>query len=257
VQAGEQGEGQRGALEASGTIASVHGGHATGLDQPLEALSDARNYSDWLFERARPHLGARVLDLGAGVGTFTALVAGLGLDVVALEPHAPYADRLEREFAGDARVTVVHGTIEQLRAEERDSFDSIVCFNVLEHIADDGEALRAAREMLRPGGRLLLLVPAHRLLYSGMDREVGHERRYAKADLGRLLTDCGYEVETLRYVNPVGAAGWLVSFRFRRSRRWPVRSTRTFDFLVPVLRHLDAVPLPFGLSVWAVAKKAP
>jgi SAM-dependent methyltransferase len=228
---------------------------APNLDEPLKLTANARNYNRWLYDRARPFLGSRVLDFGAGIGTFTELAADDGREVVALEPHAEYAELLRERFRDRPDVTVAERTIDAL-AEEA-SFDSALCFNVLEHVGDDAGALAAVRRRLRPGGSLLLLVPAHGFLLSETDRAIGHHRRYAKRPLRRLLADAGYEVTTLRYVNPVGAIGWLVSFRLRRGRveRWPARSYRLYDRLVPALRLLDHVSLPLGLSVWAVARR--
>jgi SAM-dependent methyltransferase len=126
---------------------------------------------------------------------------------------------------------------------------------VLEHVPDHARALRRFRELVRPGGNLLLLVPAHPALYGAYDRSVGHERRYTRPGLRRLLRDGGYELDELRYVNPVGALGWLVRVRLRRTPEWPATSFRTFDRLVPFLRPLDRLRLPFGLSLWAVARR--
>jgi hypothetical protein len=106
-----------------------------------------------------------------------------------------------------------------------------------------------------PGGRLLLLVPAHPRLYGGYDRAAGHVRRYSKQLLGRRLARTGFEIETLRHVNPVGALGWLVRVRLRSSGDWPSSSFTLFDRAVPILRRLDALRLPFGLSLWAVARR--
>jgi SAM-dependent methyltransferase len=216
-------------------------------------MAGAEAYNAWLFERAAPHLGTRVLDAGAGLGTFTELAAR-GREVVAVEPDGACLSSLRRRFAGHPGVTIVAGDATQLEAEMLGTFDSILCFNVLEHIRDDGEALASFRALLRPGGRLLLLVPAHPALYGETDRTVGHERRYAKEVLRRRLASAGLTVDELRHVNPVGALGWLVSARILRRRDVPAGPLRLYDRLVPVLRVLDAVPSPFGLSLWAVAR---
>jgi SAM-dependent methyltransferase len=220
------------------------------LDPVLHHIADARHYNDLLFSRARPYLGRSVLDVGAGIGTFTVRAADAGADVTALEPE--FGALLRERFAGRAEVTVLEQPLDEL--DGAGHFDSILCLNVLEHVADDKDALRRLRHQLRPGGRLLLLVPAHTFLYGGYDRAAGHERRYDRAPLRALLVQSGFELEELRHVNPVGALGWLARVRFRRRDDWPAASFRTFDRLVPVLRHLDRLRLPFGLSLWAVAR---
>src|SRR5205809_802920 len=82
---------------------------------------------------------------------------------------------------------------------------AIVCFNVLEHIDDDVSTLRRLRELLAPGGALLLLVPAHPTLFGPIDTAFGHYRRYGKQELRRKLRAAGFEPGVLRHVNPVGA----------------------------------------------------
>jgi SAM-dependent methyltransferase len=221
------------------------------LDRALGQIDSARSYNEWLFDRARSRLGHRVADVGAGVGTFTALAAADGHEVMAVEPEAAFAAHLRQRFADSPAVAVVEGAIDALEAE----VDSAICFNVLEHIPDHAATLRSIASRLVSGGRLFLLVPAHERLFGGYDRAAGHLRRYSKPKLRHLLGEAGFELETLRHVNPVGAAGWLVRVATSSSPDWPSSSFAAFDRLVPALRPLDRLPLPFGLSLWAVARK--
>jgi SAM-dependent methyltransferase len=229
--------------------------YAPNLDRVLEEIEAGGNYTAWIVDRARPYLRGRVLDAGAGTGTFTETVVRIADEVVALEPEARFVELLRERFENEPRVRVVHGETESLGTDAGE-FDAIVCFNVLEHVPDDARALRAFYERLRTGGALLLLVPAHPSLVSPFDDAVGHVRRYSHGQLAQLLRDAGFAVETLRHVNPVGAVGWLVRMRLLRQREWPSTSFRAFDRLVPLLRPLDALHLPFGLSLWAVARRA-
>jgi len=218
-------------------------------------MSRADNYNAWLVQRGAGRLGRRVLDLGAGLGTFTEMLAQNGRQVVALEPDAVFHPGLHDRFGGRPDVTVLELDASALDlAILEEPFDSVVCFNVLEHIDDDVDTLRRVRAVLRPGGALLLLVPAHPSLYGAVDRAVAHRRRYRREPLRRLLNDAGLATEELRFVNPVGAAGWLVSSRVLRREQIPDGPLAVFDRLVPVLRAADRIPLPFGLSLWVVAR---
>lgn len=214
-------------------------------------MEGAGAYNDWVFQRALPHLGRRVLDAGAGIGTFTELAAE-GREVVAVEPDPEQLAILRERVAGQANVQVVEGTVEDVSG----TFDSILCLNVLEHIPDDRGTLRLFHELLVPGGSLLLLVPAHPALYGGIDRAVDHQRRYTKAGLSECLREAGFTVAALRLVNPLGAVGWFVSSRVLKREQIPAGPLRIYDKLVPALRMLDRVDVGVGLSVWAVARQA-
>ena len=107
---------------------------------------------------------------------------------------------------------------------------------------------------MAPSGALLLLVPAHRLLYGSLDRAFGHERRYEKQELRAKLTRSGLAIETLRHVGPLAAVGWFVQSRILRREHLSELGMRVYDRALPVLRLAEPVPVPFGLSLWAVAK---
>jgi SAM-dependent methyltransferase len=210
-------------------------------------MADADAYNAWLVDRARPWLRGRVLDAGAGIGTQTLRLVQLADEVVALEPEAELAALLRRRVP---QATVVEGDVWSVDGP----FDAILCFNVLEHIADDRAVFARFRELLAPGGALCVIVPAHRALFGPLDHSFGHERRYAKSELRSKLAAAGLAPVVLRHVNVVGAAGWLVQSRILRRKGLPRGGLTLYDRLVPVFRAIDLVPLPVGLSLWAVAK---
>jgi len=213
-----------------------------------------RRYNEWLLARV-PLVGSRVLEVGAGIGTFTVAFAARGLDVTAVEPDAELAAVLEERVRGLENVTVRRDDVLDLTPEMLGGpVDAVVCFNVLEHIPDDAGALASMHGCLRPGGRLFLLSPAHPFLFGETDRAVEHERRYELDGLSHLLADAGFDIEQLRHVNPIGAVGWLVSSRLLKRRTLPLGPLNLFGRLVPILRLLDSLRLPFGLSLWADAR---
>ena len=219
------------------------------LEERLELLAErAPRYNSWLFERMAPYVGDRVLDFGAGTGTFTSLLAEDGTrTVVAYEPHPEHASLLRERFAGS--------TVRVVEDMSDGDFDSTICINVIEHIEDDRKALERIHELSVPGARLLILTPAHAALYGAYDKATGHVRRYGKDELDSKLRDAGFTVRELRHVNPVGALGWLVSGRILRRPYLGEGSLALYDRAVPVFRLLDHLHLPFGLSLWAVAVK--
>jgi SAM-dependent methyltransferase len=131
-----------------------------------------------------------------------------------------------------------------------------VAFNVLEHIADDVAAVRAMADLVRPGGAVVLVVPAFPSAMSAFDRAVGHHRRYTRESLQRTFDAAGLAVEKLRYINPLGLLGWYVTVK--GLGLWPSDDgwlVRAYDHLVvPVARAADRTAIPFGQSVFAVAR---
>jgi SAM-dependent methyltransferase len=223
--------------------------------ETLRRMEEAPNYNRWLVQRGARHIGRRVLDVGAGIGTFTEQIAD-GRQVVALEPDPSFVPGLRRRLAGRPNVEIEATGIEGLEPDAlRELFDTIVCFNVLEHIPDDECTLRRFHGLLRPGGTVLVLVPAHPAAHGEIDVVLGHERRYSRRVLADRLARAGLDVVELRHVNPVGLLGWFVTSRVLRVSQVPATPLRVFDRLVPLLRALDRVPVPFGLSLWAVARR--
>lgn len=100
--------------------------------------------------------GARLLDIGAGAGNRSRILAAAGMDVTAVEPDADEAAHAVRQLAGTGRV--VQTTIEDLPGDEA-GFDAALFSHVLEHVPDPEATLRATRERLRPGGRVVVMVP--------------------------------------------------------------------------------------------------
>ncbi len=220
----------------------------------LDNLDGAVNYARWLHSMIEPHLGHRVLEVGAGHGTLTDLLVD-GRSVVASDVSTRCVAALRERFAGVSGVDVVQADI--AAAPTLGEFDSVVLVNVLEHVADDVAALARLREALRPRGRLVIFVPAFQSLYSEFDRRIGHHRRYRLEALRSSVEAVGFSVVDIRYVNSVGAlAWWVLAKQLGKipTKRW---SALTYDrAVVPVLRRLeDRWEPPFGQSILCVAER--
>ncbi len=204
----------------------------------LEVMEDAVRYNRFLLDLVLPLApGKRLLDFGAGTGTFARRLAAQGADVICVEADAQLRAELERNNLRTAAAT------SDIPSE---SMDVVYSFNVLEHIADDEAALAELRRVLKPGGQLLLYVPAFMILYSGMDRRVGHLRRYRKQPLQRLALRAGFAVDDVRYADSLG---FLAALAFRalgpRSGELDPRGVRFYDrWLFPLSRLLDCAFSP-------------
>jgi SAM-dependent methyltransferase len=223
------------------------------LESTLDNLDGAENYAHWILEMVEPFLGAEVLEVGAGHGTFTALLAQRQVSVVAADLSERCVGVLEDRFGGVANVDVVHGDINSV--VERGPFNTAILINVLEHIEDDDSALRALSESLAEGGCLILWVPAFEALYAEFDRKVGHFRRYERDGLTAQLSRAGFRIVEMRYANALGAMAWWVVARMLRGTPTRRTSVNLFDrYAIPVAKWLESKrPPPFGQSIFAVA----
>ena len=135
------------------------------------------------------------------------------------------------------------------------AYDTLLLFDVLEHVQSDIEMLARLRPRLCPGGHLILKVPAGPWLYSPMDQALGHCRRYDKAGLKQVVTRAGYELVAIRSFNAFAVAGWWWYGRVRGLQSPPASQVALFDRLVPVLRPLDRFARHIcGISLFAVGR---
>jgi len=225
------------------------------LSDVLGALEEADNYADWIYRLIRPYLGKRVLEIGAGHGELTERLRR-GSHVTATDLSKRCVDELARRFAGCDEVEVLQGDVAAL-GSNAGKFDSVVLVNVLEHIEDDEGALADLRDLLEPGGRLCVFVPAFDGLYSDFDRQIGHRRRYRRSHLVSTFDRAGLEIVDARYVNTVGALAWWVLARQLGqvpTQRW---SVKVYDrFVVPLIRRLEEDREPrFGQSLLVIGAR--
>lgn len=231
--------------------------HYEGSD--LEALQGLRRYPAWLVERLGPALRGRVLEFGAGLGTFTRAWRARADEAVLLEP-SQLAGPLAERFADDPRVSVHRETLQaHLARVGPGGFDAVVSSNVLEHIGDDVGALRAARRLLRPGGAVLIVVPALPVLFGTLDQVVGHHRRYTRRGLHDVLLGAGFVDPHIQALDLPGVLPWLVAGRVLRRRTFSRRAAILYDrAVVPVARRLEArLPPPVGKNLVARALAPP
>ncbi|MBI4492603.1 MAG: glycosyltransferase [Chloroflexi bacterium] len=226
-----------------------------GLDT-LSTMDGLRRYNAWLWQHISPYVGRRVLEAGCGTGTITRYLAARER-VVAVDVDQHYVSTLQQRYADRPHIKVEWTDLAsaQWPALEGEALDTVVCMNVLEHLPDDAHVLARFHQALQPGGRVVLLVPAHQWLYGTLDAAIGHYRRYERDSLRALFERCGFEVEQAHYLNPTGVPGWFLNGRVLRRAAIPGPMAGLYDALFPLLRLAQVLPLPWGLSVLVVARK--
>jgi len=173
---------------------------ATKLDEDAPLTPNAWLRFD-VVDRLLPAGVTDVLEIGCGQGALGVRLARR-YEYLGVEPDASSCEVAQRRMAAAGRGEVRNIAVADL-GDER--FDLACAFEVLEHIEDDAAALRDWATRLRPGGWLLLSVPAHQSRFGPADELVGHFRRYDPAAMSALLTECGFGDITIRlYGMPLG-----------------------------------------------------
>lgn len=223
----------------------------------LEGLSAAVNYRNWICDLASPHLGPRPVEIGSGNGDYAEALSDRGHRIVASEAEPSRRAILERRFAEDGRVDVRDIHLPLGPKDRRDEFTGAAAINVLEHIEDDEGALRSMAELVEPGGKIVLFVPAFPIAMSRFDQEVGHYRRYRLGGLVDVMRRAGLRDVDAHYVNLPGLIAWILLMRLARQRPGEGFALRVFEALVPLLRRIeDRWRPPFGQSLFAVGTVA-
>ncbi len=227
----------------------------------LEDLSDAVRYRRWLADLARPHLGEEPIEIGSGTGDYALEWIDSVSQFTATEADEHRFAQLTQRFAG-------HSTIRtrwlllgggEIPDDHVARHTCAIAYNILEHIPDHVRALRDMAALVRPGGSVILIVPAFPSAMSRFDRAIGHQRRYTRASARAAVQAAGLDPVEVRYVNPIGLLSWYVTVKGLRMTPRNGAMLRLYDrCVVPIARALDGrVPMPWGQSVFVVARVSP
>jgi 2-polyprenyl-3-methyl-5-hydroxy-6-metoxy-1,4-benzoquinol methylase len=223
----------------------------------LDALSQTRNFNRWMADTIRPFVGSRVLEIGAGIGNLSQHLALRRKQYIISDYDEEHIGRLRVRFQHWPRVSLLRCDL--LRTEDfaavQGQADTVICLNVLEHIADDAVGLRNIAGALVPGGRAIILVPQDQRIYGTLDEVLGHFRRYSEAELRERMAAAGFEVEQVLHFNRVTRPGWYLNGRILKRRHFSRFQLWVFDRMVWLWRALDGVFPWKSVSLIAVGRK--
>jgi glycosyltransferase involved in cell wall biosynthesis len=223
----------------------------------LQSVRRARGFNGWLVRQLAPFIGRRVLEAGSGIGNLTEFFLDRErLACIDVDPF--YVERLSQRYGHLANLSFHQADLAQLEkcfALRKARLDTIVCINVLEHIEDDAKVLRNFYELLQPGGHAMLLVPANPRLYTGVDKALGHYRRYTPQELVAKMRTAGFDVVQSKGFNRLGSLGWFVSGKLLRRTTLSAGQMKLYEWLLPLAKLFDRIGLLPPLSVIAVGRK--
>jgi SAM-dependent methyltransferase len=225
------------------------------VGRELELFSLATNWKRYVKAQIEEYLAGDVLEIGAGIGgTTLAIHDGSVRRWTCLEPDANLAKQLRttvKKRWGVHAPDVIAGSLRALA--DRPSFDCVLYLDVLEHIQDDRAQIGETERLVRPGGHIVILSPAHQWLFSEFDKSIGHIRRYDKRTL-RALAPRGWVEKKLVYLDSVGVLLSLANaIALRQAMPTRLQISMWDRLCVPLSRIVDCGLLGnFGKSILAI-----
>jgi glycosyltransferase involved in cell wall biosynthesis len=214
-------------------------------------------YVNRLAALIRPWLGDSVIELGAGIGTFSGRLMGKRVRYLAAEHDPLFLHALANRFLRTPNVETldIAPDDQQALGNLAGQFDSALCLNLLEGLPSPENALRGLAAALKPRGTLIILAPQGPALFGATDRAMGQLRRFSRAGIARLLEDNGFSVEWSRDLNKAAMPVWWLNSRVFQRQGLSKISLKLFDKTLFLMRLLDKL-LPWqGLSLLLVARR--
>ncbi len=221
----------------------------------LENMSQAAWYNRWTLQKISKFLKGDILEIGCGTGNFTQSLTNFG-KIWAIDIDQEFIKQTRKRVSNDVQINI--GDIENGRYFFKNKkFDSIICFNVLEHIEDDIKALNNLYQLLKYDGKLILLVPAHPALFGSIDKAVGHFRRYQKNQLLKTLEKHNFKIICSKNLNFLGALGWWFAGKVLRNKSVDEKKLSFFNKIAPYILPIeDIINIPLGTSILVIARKS-
>ena len=254
-------------LSKENTLRNNLAAYPNGVSLPYEfdALSKTRRYSSWVIHALRPYLGQRILEVGAGIGNFSEFLP-VNERLIITEPDPVFFEKLKKRFQGNEinnkiiRVELFNALDDSSEIFSGEDPDTIVSFNVLEHIQNDRGALNNLSNLLRNSRatgpkRLITFAPAHSWAYGAMDKKFGHFRRYNKKYFKSFAREVTPEAKIkFEFFNIFPLLPWIINGRILKNTRINPTSLRIFDTLCPLFQPVDALihrylKIPLGQSI--------
>ena len=232
------------------------------VGKDLEAMSFAVNYHKWILEEFRPFLGKKLVEVGAGTGSFSEMLIAENPQNLALIEPSEMFEFLEQNISQietSADVNYYNSIFSETADVLDETPDTIIYVNVLEHIEDDRRELEKVYETLEPGGHCLIFVPAFMSLYGAFDEKVGHFRRYTKDELEEKAKAAGFKIVKSKYFDFVGIFPWYIKYKLLKSDSLESGAVTAYDkFAVPLTRKFERlINFPLGKNILTVLKKEP
>jgi SAM-dependent methyltransferase len=228
--------------------------------ETLDAIAAADKFNQWMYQTIKPYCSGKILEIGSGIGNISKFFIDDKAIITLSDIRPVYCDVLKKKFPGADGViemNLTHPSFDAEYSQFLGKYDTVFALNVVEHIKDDEMAVKNCHKLLKPKGRLVILVPAYADLYNRFDRELEHFRRYTDKRLNNLLVSGNFTIQHSQYFNFMGIPGWYISGKLQKNKTIPKGQMSLYNKFVPVFKLVDKLLFnKVGLSVISVGIKS-
>ncbi|TBW26476.1 bifunctional 2-polyprenyl-6-hydroxyphenol methylase/3-demethylubiquinol 3-O-methyltransferase UbiG [Gramella sp. KN1008] len=229
----------------------------------LESIKIAKRFNKWMFDVIHPYCGSKVFEIGSGIGNISEIFLNNHDGQIFLSDiDTDYCQILKKKFSahkkclGVESIDLVAPDFQTRYSSYFNEFDTVFALNVLEHIKEDQLAIFNARQLLKDGGTLIILVPSYMFLYNRVDKGLGHYKRYTVKSLETIFKLNNLKIVHSQYFNFGGIPGWFVNGKLFKNDSISVSKMKIYESLVPLFRIADRLVYhKIGLSTIVVGEK--
>ena len=217
----------------------------------LEHFDAAFNFRKYQVLLIKKYLKGEFLEVGAGKGGLVVFYQKFLKYITLIEPEIKLFKVLKKKFKAN-KFKIKNQTIKKVN----NKFDTIIYYDVLEHIKEDLNEVKIASKKLNKNGHLIFSVPAFQMFYSSFDKSVGHYKRYSKKDFITLKKKTGLEIEKLIYYDSLGLLFLIINKIFNLNQNNLQNKLYLWNLLIPLSKIIDYLTFnKFGKSLLCVFKK--
>ena len=230
--------------------------------ETLNVVGDADQFNTWMYETIKPYCNGNILEIGSGIGNISDYFLKNNYNITLSDIRQNYLDILRKKHHNKPNLKdvvlmdIIDPDFDTKFAKYFNTFDSVYALNIVEHVKDDNQAIANIKKLLKPEGKMVILVPAYQKLYNGFDKELEHYRRYTMKTMDQLMINNQLKVIHHQYFNFIGIFGWWFSGNVLKKKTIPEGQMKLYNSLVPIFKLIDKViAKSMGLSVISIGKK--
>lgn len=227
-------------------------------DHNLSVIHESHKFTNWMYSQIKPYLKGNILEVGSGLGTYSEkIIRDFKESLVLTDLDPDYVISLKKKYGKKKNVHVAKLDLTKKKDFSFPKIDSVFALNVVEHIDDDVKVLRNVYDHLNPGGKFIILVPAHMWLFNCIDEAVGHYRRYTRKEILSKVAKTRFIIKDMFFFNVFAIPGWILNGHILKKKEIGSGLMGLFNALVPLFSFIEKYILrrKLGISLVVVLEK--